>query len=166
MATNYTEHYGLSLWEANDKFYHQEFNENHRKLDTALHSHAAALETKANAAQTAASIQSLEERKASVVTGSYIGNGLYGADYPNSLDFAGSLGHAPKLLIVRPKPGQGIALILVRGMTGSYYTPGGTNDSSTNIAVTWTETGLSWSSRGSYYQYNYENEIYVYFAIG
>ena len=36
MSTNYTEHLGLTLWEANDPVLRTEFNANHAKLDEAL----------------------------------------------------------------------------------------------------------------------------------
>ncbi len=36
MSTNYTEHLGLTLWEANDPVLRTEFNANHTKLDAAL----------------------------------------------------------------------------------------------------------------------------------
>ena len=36
MASNQTEHYGLSQWEATDSFLREEFNEDHRKIDQGL----------------------------------------------------------------------------------------------------------------------------------
>ena len=36
MATNQTEHYGLSQWEPEDSFLREEFNQDHRKIDAAL----------------------------------------------------------------------------------------------------------------------------------
>ena len=36
MSTNYTEHLGLTLWEANDPVLRTEFNANHTKLDAAI----------------------------------------------------------------------------------------------------------------------------------
>ena len=74
MATNHTTNYNLNLWEANDKFVREEFNENTSKLDAAI----KAVDTKANtkADQTAltaetnartAAVQSLESRKAGFV---------------------------------------------------------------------------------------------------
>ena len=51
MATNHTTNYNLNLWEANDKFVREEFNENTSKIDAAI----KAVDTKADgkAAQSA-----------------------------------------------------------------------------------------------------------------
>ena len=99
MATNYTEHYGLSLWEANDKFYHQEFNENHRKLDAAIHALTEQTETalagKTDAAATA-ELQASLNAKIGIVTGSYQGTGGYSGN--TSRDF--HLGFRPKAVFI------------------------------------------------------------------
>lgn len=44
MASGQTEHYGLSQWESGDAFLREEFNEDHRKVDAALHELKATVE--------------------------------------------------------------------------------------------------------------------------
>ena len=58
MASNYTEHYQLPIWNPDDAFLREEFNESHQKIDTAL------------------------AAKAKIVTGSYIGTGDFGVKNP------------------------------------------------------------------------------------
>ena len=45
MSTNYTDHLGLTLWEANDPVLRTEFNANHQKLDTAISALTTAMAT-------------------------------------------------------------------------------------------------------------------------
>ena len=51
MASDLTEHYGLHLWEGDDHFLRTEFNDDNRRIDTAL------------------------QKKCEVLFGSYLGNG-------------------------------------------------------------------------------------------
>ena len=52
MATNHTTNYNLNLWEANDNFVREEFNENTTKLDAAIKAEADARSTAVNAINT------------------------------------------------------------------------------------------------------------------
>ena len=68
MATNHTTNYNLNLWEANDKFVREEFNENTTKLDAAIKAEADARSTAVNA------INSALSGKARIAVGTYTGN--------------------------------------------------------------------------------------------
>ena len=65
MATNHTTNYALNLWEANDKFVREEFNENTTKLDAALKTHDSAV----------AAIQTTLSGMVKLAVGHYTGDG-------------------------------------------------------------------------------------------
>ena len=76
MATNHTTNYALNLWEANDKFVREEFNENTTKLDAAIKAEAdaRAAETVARTAAVAA-IQTTLSGMVKLACGTYTGDG-------------------------------------------------------------------------------------------
>ena len=85
MATNHTEHYGLSQWELSDSVVMADFNEDNRKIDAAL---AAGMKLQ---------------------SGTYTGSGEFGPEHPTSLTFD----FEPKLVIVRPCEMSYSALLIV-----------------------------------------------------
>ena len=76
MATNHTTNYALNLWEANDKFVREEFNENTSKIEAALVNHDVALAAE-TAARTSAvnTINTTLANKIGVIGGTYNGDG-------------------------------------------------------------------------------------------
>lgn len=72
MATNHTTNYALNLWEPQDDFLREEFNENAQKIDAALTAHDTALAKRGNCR---------------IITGSYVGNGEYGKNHPTTITF-------------------------------------------------------------------------------
>ena len=166
MATNYTEHYGLSLWEANDKFYHQEFNENHRKLDTALHGLAAGKADGSETATLRTRVTALEAGRAQIVTGTYIGSGQCGSAHPNTLDFTGVLDRPPKLVIVRPKVACSDGFVLINGITNTMNALGAYSFTDRFNTVSWGGFSVSWYNTVSEnYQMNRSDTVYFYIAI-
>ena len=69
MATNHTTNYNLNLWEANDKFVREEFNENTSKIDTAIKAETTARTSAIN------SLTQNVNQRARVAAGHYTGNG-------------------------------------------------------------------------------------------
>lgn len=76
---NYTEHYQLHQWEPQDDFLRADFNQDHQKLDDALH----------GLAQHDAALDALVSQcgNCQVYTTTYTGTGKYGAANPNTLTF-------------------------------------------------------------------------------
>ena len=84
MASNYTEHYELPIWDAGDSFLRTEFNEAHQKID-------AALAEKADSADVEA-VRTLAQGRALLTFGSYNGDGQASQTV--------LLGFQPKLVLV------------------------------------------------------------------
>ena len=166
MATNHTEHYGLSLWEAQDKFYHQEFNENHRKLDAALHGLAENKTEAAFSTAMRADVDHLMSTQAAIVTGTYVGSGQCGAAHPNTLDFTGVLDRPPKLVLVRPQEANNLFLLVIRGMTSAMSCSDLNSYSEPFCFLSWSETALSWYASNEQQQLNQSGKAYYYIAIG
>ena len=142
MASNYTTNYELPIWAASDSFLRTEFNDANQKIDAAI----------------------AQCGNCHMVTGSYVGTGVRSV----SLDFADSLGAAPKLLIVRAagddSGGQG--LILMPGMTRTFYTLAHSMSSSNFLDLTWTATGVSWSGGTEELALCEDGVVYLYLALG
>ena len=142
MASSYTTNYQLPIWAASDSFLRTEFNDANQKIDAAI----------------------AQCGNCHMVTGSYVGTGVRSV----SLDFADSLGAAPKLLIVRAagddSGGQG--LILMPGMTRTFYTLAHSMNSSYFLDLIWTATGVSWSGDSAHAALCENGVTYFYLALG
>lgn len=140
MASGKTTNYGLNQWVNSDRVQMAEFNADNAKIDAAL------------------------MRKAEIVCGSYTGTGTYGSANPTTLDFADTLGRAPKFVLVMQSRGI-YQLLLVQGMT-EQYCDYETMNSQTSCPVTWTETGVSWyNTVTSGFQLNMSGTTYHYVAL-
>lgn len=144
MATNQTEIYKLNQWVKEDHVLMEDFNADNQKLEAALKE----LSTRAR-----------------VVHATYTGTGTYGQSNPTRLDFAATLGTAPKFLYVTEKDAS-YSLLLVKGMTIQKPFYNASNEPEL-CYVEWTETGVRWynTSRNTY-QLNISGEVYYYIAIG
>jgi len=101
-----------------------------------------------------------------IAAGSYVGTGTHGADKPNRVE----LGFRP-LIFIPNCTDQG-----VNGEHLAWFYPRDNFDfrtnSSTDIHVTWEDTGLSWygvhngAEDESIYQFNKLDQTYHYIAIG
>lgn len=183
MASNYTTNYNLCQWEPTDQVKRTDFNEDNAKIDAALKTlsdgkadqaaistlnTAIAQKADQSAVQSLNSrVSSLESRTLRIATGTYAGTGNKGSLYPNTLNFASSLGRAPMLVIVRPLSESSDGLVLISGMTVSANNMSGSYGSSTTIYVSWSGMSVSWySDYGSMTQMNQSGVSYCYFAIG
>ena len=140
MATNHTTNYNLNLWEPQDDFVREEFNENIRKTDEVLAELNAALKTKGNCC---------------ITTGSYVGDGTYGEQHPNVLTFS-----KPPILVFLAT--EDYSAFMVRGCpsaTGSYDYLGSL------LHVTWSGNSVSWYSRDAQTQINLEGYVVRYVAL-
>lgn len=96
-----------------------------------------------------------------MAVGTYTGNGSYGADNPNTLDFD----FKPELVILIPdgyyRSSYINQLVLMRDQTEFYMYANG------NTGVSWSNTGVSWwASLSGVAQFNTNGTTYRYFAIG
>lgn len=145
MSTNYTEHLGLTLWDADDPVLRTEFNANHQKLDAFLASMPR------------------------MAVGSYEGTGVSGSDAPNTLSFDfqpmlvavvadSSYAHIPGNIFIR---GQGKSSGLTSVDNSAY---------ADNLAINWVGNTLSWyynqPGNQPMHQLNESGRTYRYFAIG
>lgn len=139
-----TEGYGLNLFEGSDRLRTGPVNENTEKLEAAL----------LDAVRT---LTGTIETKVKIATGSYVGTGTYGEDYPCSLTFD----FVPKVVIVQPSTESTIITPMV-ALYGSatYLSYNGSG------SVTWSENTVSWMSRsGAVQTYNSNNRTYFYAAF-
>lgn len=142
MSTNYTEHLGLTLWEANDPVLRTEFNANNQKLDTVLGAMPR------------------------IAVGSYVGTGDTGPDHPNTLTFD----FTPMMVVIAVDALNAIdpGTVMIRGQNGVPgfgYLP--SSAYSMQIHVDWKNNGLSWyNDNDPYNQLNSSGYTYCYFAIG
>ena len=139
MASGKTKKYALNQWVKSDPVQMAEFNADNAKIEAAL------------------------MVKADIVYGTYTGTGNYGSASPTTLDFADTLGRAPRFLLIM-SPSGGTQMLLLKGMKGQYTQYDDMSRSYCNI--TWTETGLSWyNAYGTGTQLNGNNVAYYYIAI-
>ena len=142
MSTNYTEHLGLTLWEADDPVLRTEFNENHRKLDACL----GAIPR--------------------IAVGSYVGTGQSGSATPNTLSFD----FTPAMVVIVKDASTSLdpGTVLLRGQShnpGIGYHPNTSN--SLKLTVDWQDKSVSWyTTTGPSNQLNSTGDTYCYFAIG
>ena len=100
-----------------------------------------------------------------IAYGSYTGTGKSGGSYPNRLDFAETLGKAPAFLYVS-RENSFDYMFLIRGMTyqTSHFPDFGSSETN---SITWTATGVSWSTEyGASPQLNQSGVKYYYVAMG
>ena len=141
MSTNYTEHLGLTLWEADDPVLRTEFNANHRKLDDC--------------------IRALPR----IAVGSYVGTGDSGSAAPNTLTFDFN----PQLIIIAKDIDASLDLgtIMIRGQS---HNPGfgyvGSSSNCLALTLSWTDNSVSWYTGNAGDQLNNKGVTYCYFAVG
>lgn len=138
----YTTNYQLNQWDAQDAIKREDFNADNAKTDAALGALAAGMPK--------------------LATGSYTGNGNANTgETIRALD----CGFAPKLAVVmRDDHNTSFSGLFVRPMTYGLSR----FDSNTNVRLTWTSTGVSWSSSDGYEDnsLNSSGAKYRWFAIG
>ena len=131
----------LNVWEKSDPILVGDFNEDNKKIDAAvgqIMAHAG---------------------NCKIVTGTYVGDGKYGRDNPNSITFP----EKPVFVYV----GGHFSMSAIYPMTEiAAFSAGGTDYY--GIYATWNGNTLSWYSKefgGAHYQLNYEGKTYYYFAL-
>ena len=145
-----TQNLHLPQWEADDRIMRTDFNEAFAKIDEGM---SGGLK---------------------VETGSYIGNGLYGAEHPNTLNFD----FAPKLVLIKLKDNDIFPSIIIGGdiyAKSITRTLGGgvLRVSTSGNSISWYHTGNTWSANSSSggspiagYQLNALNAVYFYAVFG
>ena len=135
---NYTQNYQLNQWEKTDRVLMEDFNEDNAKIDAAL------------------------SGMPRIATGSYKGNG--NASTTEDIR-ALNCGFPPQMVIVfRDGGGATFSGLFVRpceyGLSRF--------DSNGTVKVTWSDTGVSWSSSNGYVDYslNTSGITYLWWAIG
>lgn len=151
MASNYTENYGLSQWEATDQVLRTEFNEDNAKADAALTS----LRQKTKNLESAIS----GFGNCQIVYGSYTGSGLYGRDNPTTLSFE----YKPILIVVHAKSqstSTNQRMILLRGAPWGFSSA---SNSNSYCYVTWKDNSVSWFNE-SHQDFQFSNRSLYYYA--
>ena len=148
---SYTQNYQLHQWEGSDAFLRTDFNEDFKKIDSAL----------ATAAQ----------GNCRVMTGSYVGSGEEGETSPNHLDFPFS----PEVVMITGGSYRATSLFLRPGTRGAANDTAGMGGV---LVLEWSEYGLSWYANGwasggsvasgttPSTQLNELGETYYYLALG
>ena len=162
MPSNYTQHYKLNQWAAEDKVQRTDFNADNAKIDAALAEKAEA------AALTALSRTVAQKGNCRMISGSYTGSGTYGSNSPNRLTFP----FPPLAVVIACQHGTAV---LISGAPQGLCFMG---HAYALWNVTWSGNGLSWyifqssnANQGSYRvneetQMNETGVIYRYFALG
>ena len=160
-----TANYALPDWEKSDFIKMDDFNDMTTKLDAALKAEADARAAGDGAAS--GSLSALAQglgthgKNARIAWGSYTGDGKYGRENPNSLNFD----FKPVMLTVGSDnesayPGA----FLVRPVEQGVAAAGG------RVHVTWGEHSVSWytleTTNPHIYQSNSSGYVYHYLAIG
>lgn len=135
-----TSNYQLNQWTSNDYVRMADFNADNQKIDTAL--------------------KALDSR-AKIVYGSYVGTGTCDANTPMALDFANTLGEAPKLFYIS-NDDYANPMLAVRGVHRIWLSP---LRNSNPVILEWTATGLRWHADDAATQFNSTNITYYYVAI-
>ena len=134
---SYTEHYGLHQWEATDDFLRTDFNADHQLIDAAL--------------------AGLEEDKAEIVVGSYVGNGASSRSI--------SLGFRPRAVLLENNMGErkGFGFQDSHGGLALENGPLMGNGQEDDILYI-QSTGFRVCNEGNYYL-NSDNATYYYLAL-
>ena len=82
MPAHLTEHYQLSLWEADDQVQRADFNSDNQKIDAALKAQADALQAEQAARE--AAVLSINRAMVKIETGCYVGDGAESRVIPPS----------------------------------------------------------------------------------
>lgn len=146
MASGKTTNYGLNQWVNSDRVQMAEFNADNARIDAALG----------------------EKGNCRIAFGSYVGTGTYGSSNPVALDFAGTLGCAPKLVYVTEVCTNMYNPCYLLLLNGVRYQKPQDSVSSSNYwtQITWSGTGLSWvNSAGANYNLNSNGITYLYIAL-
>lgn len=113
--------------------------------------------------------QSTADGKASIVTGSYVGTGTYGASNPNTLTFD----FEPKVVILWYATStweDEASVFLIRWNYTTQFAPGYSTNSNSSVYInyiTYSGNTISWYNAGyAYYQLNNPGNTYSYLAIG
>ena len=164
MSTNHTEHYELSQWLSTDQVLRTDFNEDNVKVDAALADLADEVSSKAD---TEALLQ-LQVTIPKLVVGTYVGNGEEGYSYPCTLDFTGTLGRPPQLVLVRTNidPDRTKSLTLIQGAAVANCYNSSELISNADNTLFWNGNAVSWYGHSASAQMNEEGVLYRYFAIG
>lgn len=145
----YTEHYQLHQWEPSDPFLRTDFNEDFKKIDTALE----------------------EKGNCRVMVGNYVGTGKYGETSPNHLDFP----FLPEVVMITGGSYRATSLFLRPNTNGAANDTAGMGSI---LVLEWNQNGLSWyvdgwasggsvsGSISSEGQLNELGESYTYLVIG
>ena len=137
MASNKTTNLGLNQWEAEDAVLREDFNADNAKIDAAL----------ANVGN------------CKIVSGTYTGNGKFGAGNPNRLTF-----DEPPLFLFVSAEGYGFQMWCGRGHTKATATCA--NNSLAMVQLTWTDTGVSWYHDSfALQQMNENKQVYRYIGL-
>ena len=137
-----TENYGLNQWGAQDAIKREDFNADNAKTDAALGALAVGMPK--------------------LATGSYTGNGNANTgETLRTLD----CGFAPKLVVVMRDGGNATySGLFVRPMSNGLSR----FDSNATVRLTWTSTGVSWSTSDGYVDnsLNTSGAKYYWIALG
>ena len=137
---NKTENLKLNVWEKSDPIHAKDFNDNFQTLDSAV------------------------QVCSKIAYGSYVGTGYNGENHPNRLDFADTLGTAPKIVFVISDTGT-YQLPMLHGMTQQKSSWGMSNVDHT-CYIRWTDTGIEWYNKAqTYCQMNDLGSTYYYVAL-
>lgn len=155
MASNHTEHYGLSQWERTDKVVMEDFNADNAKIDAAI----KAVERRADAKADTSALEALSQTVAGrgncqIVTGQYIGYGQYGQSSPNSLTF-----EKPPVLVLISEYNT---LVMAQGSSHGFVLQNGTSEM---VDVSWSGNSVSWYDNNVYDQMNAAGKVYHYVAF-
>lgn len=154
-SSNKTTNYQLSQWAAADQVRREDFNMDNQRIDTALKNLDTAIK----------SVSTAQSAGPKIAIGSYTGDGTYGADAPNQLTFD----FTPKFVFIMESSGSIYdRLIAFRGMTSAkgYGSFVDSSYDSTHV-ITWGTNSITWyNRRGEGYQFNVEQWVYYYLAIG
>lgn len=163
-----TEHYQLNQWEATDKLSRANFNSDNAVIDAALAGKANSADVTA-VSQSVAALETLVGGKGNcrIATGSYVGDGKYGASNPCTLSFD----FKPLWLMIGE--GQTSESTTPEMMDTSFFvypSRGASSVSGKALRVTWADDYVKWyctsslSSAGA--QNNTEGCTYYWVALG
>ncbi len=142
MASKYTDKFQLCQWAATDPVLRSDFNADNKKIDAAL------------------------KTIPRIMSGSYTGNGTYGADNPRSLSFP----FTPMMVVITTDAGSDLpsGSVFIQGQTMSDGIGNHSNPAyGLVIHLTWSSGKVSWySTQDAEKQLNAEGQNYRYFVIG
>ena len=141
---SYTQNYQLHQWEGSDAFLRTDFNEDFKKIDSALNS--------------------LADKVVQTVSGNYVGTGECGKEHPNQLEFP----FEPDLVVIVVNDAYTLeaGTLVLRGQTVSSGIGSTTNTGSClGISLVWSGRTLTWYAGDAGSQLNDLASTYRYFAL-